>query len=116
MADRGITPERIIADLTCGRLGGWVAEDEGSIVAFAMAYGDDGQIFALFTLPGFERRGHGQRLLDEALAWLRDNGHSEAWLSTGRGTVAQSFYERRGWRIIGDDPDDSEDIVLRKAL
>ena len=116
MAERGITRERIVSELNSGALGGWVAEDSGRIVAFSMAYRDDAQIFALFTLPGFERKGWGARLLEEALAWLKANGHSEAWLSTGRGTVAQRFYERRGWQVIGDDPDDSEDVVLRKML
>jgi len=116
MAERGITAERIIGELKSGRLGGWVAEDRGRIVAFSMANRDDGNIFALFTLPGFERRGHGARLLDEGLAWLKRHGHSEAWLSTGRDTVAQSFYERRGWRVTGDDPNDSEDVLLRKDL
>jgi GNAT superfamily N-acetyltransferase len=116
MGERGITAERIIRELSSGVLGGWVAEEERRIVAFSMAYCDDGQIFALFTLPGFERKGWGSRLLDEALQWLKSNGHSEAWLSTGRNTVAQRFYERRGWRIAGDDPDDHEDVMLRKAI
>src|SRR5205823_276570 len=116
MAERGITRERITRELDSGTLAGWVAEEESLIVAFSMAYRDDAQIFALFTMPGFEGRGLGTLLLDEALAWLKLNGHSEAWLSTGRGTTAQHFYERRGWRFLGDDPDDNEDVVLRKDL
>ena len=116
MAERGITREMIVSELTSGILAAWVAEEDCKIIAFSMAYRDGGQVFALFTLPGFERRGWGSRLLDEALAWLKANGHAEAWLSTGRGTIAQHFYERRGWRIVGDAPDDSEDVVLLKTL
>jgi GNAT superfamily N-acetyltransferase len=98
------------------KLRGWVAEDAGRIVAFSMAYGAEGKVFALFTLPGFEGRGCGSRLLDEALTWLKSLGHERAWLSTGRGTRAQAFYERRGWIIEGHDPDDPQDIVLTKLL
>jgi GNAT superfamily N-acetyltransferase len=116
MVARGITSERIIAEMSSGKLGGWVAEDEGEVVAFVMADRDDAQIFALFTLAGFERRGHGARLLDHALAWLKAQGHTKAWLSTGRDTRAQSFYQRRGWDLSGDDPNDGSDILLAKVL
>src|SRR5207244_221748 len=71
MAERGITRGRIISELNSGTLGGWVAEDNGRIIAFSMAYRDDAQIFALFTLPDFECKGWGSRLLEEALAWLK---------------------------------------------
>jgi GNAT superfamily N-acetyltransferase len=116
MSARGITRERIVRDLEARKLRGWVAEDAGRIVAFSMAYAAEGKVFALFTLPGFEGRGCGSRLLDEALTWLKSLGHERAWLSTGRGTRAQAFYERRGWIIEGHDPDDPQDIVLTKLL
>ena len=116
MVARGITSERIIGKMNSGKLGGWVAESEGEIVAFVMADRDDAQIFALFTLAGFERRGYGARLLDQALAWLKSHGHTEAWLSTGRDTRAQSFYQRRGWHLSSDDPNDASDILLSKPL
>jgi GNAT superfamily N-acetyltransferase len=116
MVARGITSERIIGEMNSEKLGGWVAESEGEIVAFVMADRDDAQIFAPFTLAGFERRGYGARLLDQALAWLKSHGHTEAWLSTGRDTRAQSFYQRRGWHLSSDDPNDASDILLSKPL
>src|SRR5262245_58480878 len=70
MAERGITAERIITELTLDALGGWVAEAAGEIVAFSMADKRDGQLFALFTKPGHERRGYGAALLAEAETWL----------------------------------------------
>src|SRR6187551_3648466 len=63
MAARGITLDRVIAELMSGKLGGWVAEEDGEIVAFSMADNSDGQLFALFTKPGHERKGYGEALL-----------------------------------------------------
>jgi GNAT superfamily N-acetyltransferase len=97
MATLGITPAGVAENLRSGDLGGWVAKEEGRIVAFSMADRRDGQIFALFTLPGHEGRGHGTALLQAAVDWLRGHGCDEAWLSTDPGTKADRFYARRGW-------------------
>ncbi|MBL8908331.1 MAG: GNAT family N-acetyltransferase, partial [Rhizobiales bacterium] len=70
MAERGITPAGILADLDSGDLGGWLEEQNGEILGFSMADNRDGQIFALFTKPGCEGRGVGTRLLDVATEWL----------------------------------------------
>lgn len=104
LAARGITPEGVQHDLDAGDLGGWVAEEGGCVVAFSMADRRDGQIFALFTLPGHEGRGHGTRLLAAATGWLRDRGFAEAWLTTDPGTRAERFYASRGWTRHGLAP------------
>lgn len=96
LRELGITEESIAAAMKAD-LGTWVAESEGWIVGFSMAQADDGRVFALFVRPGCEGRGIGTVLLDLALEWLRDNGVSAAWLTTGEQTRAASFYERRGW-------------------
>src|SRR4029078_4918088 len=77
MAERGITPQKIIADMACGKLGAWVVEERGEVVAFSMADKGDGQLFALFTKPGHERRGYGTALLTEAEVWLKSCGWRE---------------------------------------
>jgi len=96
LAGRGITNARVAASLLTHRKG-WVAEQDGRIVAFSMADRADWSIFALFVLPGYEQRGLGSRLLDLALGWLWDNGAARVWLSTGPETPASRFYEKRGW-------------------
>ena len=60
MAERGITPDRVLADMAAGDLGAWVAEEDGEIVAFAMADRRDASIFALFTLPGKKAAASGR--------------------------------------------------------
>lgn len=116
MAAIGVTREGIIADMLAGHYGCWVAEDDGRIVAFAMADRRDGSLFALFTLPGEDGKGHGTRLLAEAERWLAGQGIEDAWLSTGCGTVAEKFYARRGWLATGEKMKNAEDIVFRKRL
>lgn len=113
---RGIRPEAILAELASGELGGWVSEESGLVVAFSMARNSDASIFALFTLPGYESRGHGTALLERAENWLRQRGHRQAWLSTGEDTAARRFYARRGWIESGRGAEFAEDIAFRKSL
>ncbi len=112
MAGRGITPAIVLAELASGELGGWLAEEGGEVAAFSMARHSDGSIFALFTAPDHEGKGHGSALLAAALKWLRERGHSEIWLSTGRGTMAERFYRKRGWIEI-EGSDMPEDVTLK---
>ena len=77
---------------------GWVVEEDGHIVAFAIGNADSGNIWALFVHPDAEGRGHGGRLHDTMVEWLWSRGLGRLWLTTGVGTRAQGFYERRGWR------------------
>lgn len=114
MAERGITPESVLADIASGDLGCWVAEAEGEVVAFAMADRRDASIFALFTLPGKEGRGLGSALLARAEAWLVEMGHNEAWLTTASGSRAAAFYALKGWRVTEEGA--TGDTLFRKTL
>jgi len=95
-----ITQQELIGHLeACGR--GWVSEHGGAVVAFAFANRLDGNIWALFVDPLHQGRGHGRALHDTMMAWLWQQGVPRAWLGTGEGTRAQTFYERAGWRRCG---------------
>jgi GNAT superfamily N-acetyltransferase len=114
MAERGITAEGTLAEMAAGELGAWVAEDEDGVVAFAMADRRDASLFALFTKPGCEGRGHGSALLAAAETWLGERGHKEAWLTTASDSRAANFYARKGWRAT--DEGDPGDTLFRKTL
>lgn len=115
LRERGITNESVAASfLTTSK--GWVAERDGAIVAFAIADRVTRSIFALFVLPGHERQGLGSRLLGLGLDWLRVNGVSEVWLTTGPETTAAGFYERRGWLATGTEPGGDTRYVLKLPL
>lgn len=81
---------------------GWVIEDAGGIVAFAVGNAVTGNIWALFVDPAHEGRGHGRSLHDAMVRWLWSQGCKRLWLTTQPGTRAQRFYEAAGWRPAGD--------------
>ncbi len=96
LAQRGITTSSIAAALSSDARG-WVAERQGTVVAFSLADRASGTILALFVLPAFGGQGMGTSLLDLALEWLWECGLDRAWLTTAPGTRAARFYEARGW-------------------
>jgi GNAT superfamily N-acetyltransferase len=77
---------------------GWVAEDDGEVVAFCYADKDQGAIWALFVHPGHQGRGIAKALLGLAVDWLFGLGHARIRLSTGANTRADRFYAAQGWR------------------
>jgi GNAT superfamily N-acetyltransferase len=76
---------------------GWVAENDGDILAFCYADSINASIWALFVSPGHEGHGFGQSLLKLAVDWLFDIGHDRICLTTGANTRADRFYLKQGW-------------------
>ena len=83
---------------------GWVAEEGGEIVGFAVGNSRTGNIWALFVDPACEGRGIGRALHDAMIEWLWAQGLEKLWLSTEPGTRAQRFYESAGWQPVGTTP------------
>jgi GNAT superfamily N-acetyltransferase len=80
---------------------GWVVEQDGIIIAFAIGNWASGNVWALFVHPDFEGRGHGSRLHDTMIRWLWSQGVKTLWLTTGAKTQARKFYESKGWHDMG---------------
>jgi GNAT superfamily N-acetyltransferase len=76
---------------------GWVAENDGEILAFCYADKVNASIWALFVSPGHEGCGLGQSLLKLAVDWLFQIGHDCIHLTTGANTRADRFYSEQGW-------------------
>jgi GNAT superfamily N-acetyltransferase len=114
LASVNITPETIAAMLT-GEGRGWVAEDVGKVVAFAMANATDATIFALFVRPEYEGIGVGRLLMNEAEQWLSTRGCGEIWLRTDRNPEvrANGFYQRLGWTNEGVQEDGQNQYTKR---
>jgi GNAT superfamily N-acetyltransferase len=110
----GITPANVAASLK-GRARGWVAEEEGVVVAFAIADGETRSIFALFVARGYEGRGLGRALLDRAVRWLQSESSGAIWLTTAPDTRAAALYVRRGFAVTGREPDGSLRLELKSC-
>jgi 8-oxo-dGTP pyrophosphatase MutT (NUDIX family)/GNAT superfamily N-acetyltransferase len=87
--------------LLTGRGVGFVCEDSGELLGFAMADLEATNIWALFVSPRHERRGAGRLLFERLLDALRRRGLDEVWLSTDPGTRAERFYSSAGWTRAG---------------
>lgn len=83
---------------------GWLVEEQGTIVAFAVGDASKGNIWALFVAPGHEGKGYGRQLHDVMIGWLWNQGHERLWLTTEPGTRAAKFYSRAGWKVTGETP------------
>ena len=80
---------------------GWVIEEEGRIIAFAIGHETDGNIWALFVDPVYEGRGYGRQLHDVMVGWLRSRGLERLWLTTDPDSRAAGFYKALGWSHAG---------------
>src|ERR1700723_4078699 len=78
-----------------------VSEDDAEIQGFLCANHQTGYVWALFVIDGAQGRGHGAALLNEAIERLRQAGHRQAFLTTGKDTKAEAFYRSRGWMQTG---------------
>jgi GNAT superfamily N-acetyltransferase len=100
LVSRTISDEDVIVAIEkSGR--GWVIEVDKEIVGFAIGNAVDGNVWALFVDPAHEGRGHGRRLHDAMVKWMKSQGLRTLWLTTEPGTRAQAFYERAGWSNRG---------------
>ncbi len=100
LVSRTISDDDVIAAIeVSGR--GWVMEVDNAIVGFAIGNAVDGNVWALFVDPAHEGRGHGRRLHDAMVKWMKSQGLRTLWLTTEPGTRAQAFYERAGWSSRG---------------
>jgi GNAT superfamily N-acetyltransferase len=83
---------------------GWVCRVGAHLRGFCFADLSNGNIWAVFVEPGFERRGIGRMLHDRAVSWLFENGVATPWLTTAPGTRAERFYTAAGWRQSSTEP------------
>ncbi|MBS1511450.1 MAG: GNAT family N-acetyltransferase [Bacteroidetes bacterium] len=80
---------------------GWVCEQDGTIIGFAIADLVDDNIWALFVHRDHDGKGIGKRLHQLMMDWYFSQGKENVWLSTAPGTRAATFYSMQGWRETG---------------
>jgi GNAT superfamily N-acetyltransferase len=84
---------------------GWVAEENGVVLGFAVGNKTTGNIWALFVDPDHEGKGVGSLLHAAMVGWLFEQGLPRLCLGTEPGTRAQRFYEASGWSLVRILPD-----------
>jgi ribosomal protein S18 acetylase RimI-like enzyme len=86
----------------------FVAEVEGrGIVGFA-DFGDprgeiegyDGELYSIYILPEFQRRGIGRRLVKLGVGFLMANSRRSMYLLTLQASPYRTFYDKLGGRIV----------------
>jgi GNAT superfamily N-acetyltransferase len=101
LSDPALVPDSDVEDYIINRGRGWVCEIDDIIVGFSIVSVSDKNVWALFILPGYEKRGVGRRLHDEMMNWYFDQTDATIWLSTAPGTRAERFYRKAGWTEVG---------------
>jgi GNAT superfamily N-acetyltransferase len=104
-AAKGVTENGVRQSLAT-HLRGWVAEVDGRVVAYSLADGARGCVYAVFVLAEYQRRGVGTELLSRATEWLFECGFRSVFLDTDPATQAYEFYRRRGWVDVGSSSGD----------
>ena len=112
--DYGITPDSLAVSMASD-VRGWICEDEGRAVGYAMGDRSHGEVTVVAVRPGYEGRGIGRAVLARVEAWLFSQGHDEIWLlaNPDPGVRAHGFYRKFGWR--GTDERRHGDEVMKLA-
>lgn len=80
---------------------GWICEIANQVVGFAIVDLVGHNIWALFLLPSFEKKGIGRQLQKLMLDWYFSETQITVWLGTGFDTRAAQFYRKTGWKEVG---------------
>jgi GNAT superfamily N-acetyltransferase len=101
LSDPGLITQNDYALYLTTRGKGWVCEIDNQIVGFSIVDLNENNVWALFLLPGFERRGIGRRLQKLLLDWYFEQTKETIWLGTTPDTRAEIFYRKSGWKEVG---------------
>lgn len=101
LSDPALVTDFDCEDYITRRGKGWVCEDEGKIVGFAVADLAAKNVWALFVDPAYENRGIGKSLHRIMMDWFFSRTDETVWLGTAFNTRAEKFYRLQGWKAAG---------------
>lgn len=101
LSNPGLVTDRDCVEYLTLRGKGWVCEQDGTIIGFAIADLIDNNIWALFVHPDCEAKGIGATLHQIMMDWYFAQHKENVWLSTDANTKAEKFYRKHGWRETG---------------
>lgn len=77
---------------------GWVYEQNGQVVGFAILDEQEQKVWALFVHPEHEAKGIGKQLHKVMVDAYFDRSQTPLTLGTEPNTRAERFYLRQGWK------------------
>lgn len=101
LSNPGLVTDRDCVEYLTLRGKGWVCEQDGTIVGFAIADLIDSNIWALFVHPDHAEKAVGKTLHNMMLQWYFSQQKESVWLSTAPNTRAEKFYRMQGWKETG---------------
>ncbi|MFZ1371198.1 MAG: GNAT family N-acetyltransferase [Ferruginibacter sp.] len=101
LSDPALVTDHDVAEYMTNRGKGWVCEQEGKIVGFAIVDLVANNVWALFILPAFEGKGIGKKLHCMLLDWYFIHTREKIWLGTEPNSRAETFYRLQGWTEVG---------------
>ena len=104
LSNPALITEQDYVDYLSQRGKGWVCEEDGKLVGFAIGDLEKHNVWALFVLPEYEGQGIGRELLIELLDWYYTETRETIWLSTAADTRAANFYRSFGFKENGTMP------------
>jgi ribosomal protein S18 acetylase RimI-like enzyme len=81
----------------------YMAELEGTSFGFASVSAEGNDTFKLnklYVLPDTQKSGAGKALLQEVIAYAKENGGNRLLLQVNRDNNAKGFYEKQGFTIL----------------
>ena len=105
--------EKARRELADPEIGVWLLEEDARAIGYVLAgpckldnpevTPDCREIHRIYLLPRFQSGGRGERLMNAAMTWLDHDRPRRVWLGVFSGNPgAQRFYERLGFRKVGE--------------
>jgi GNAT superfamily N-acetyltransferase len=95
----------------CGLVGfADVGEPRESINGYA------GELYAIYLLPGFQRKGVGERLFNLGVDYLIGSGKGSMYLLALEVSPYRLFYEKMGGRVVGKKQVEIEGVMYDEVV
>lgn len=101
LSDPALVKDQDVEEYMTNRGKGWVCEQDGKIVGFAIVDLVANNVWALFILPEFEGKGIGKKLHQLMMDWYFVHTREKIWLGTEPNSRAETFYRMQGWKEAG---------------
>ena len=76
----------------------------------------EGELYAIYLLPEFQRKGIGERLFNRGVKFLIESGKHSMYLLALEVSPYKSFYEKMGGQVIGKKQIEIEGVMFDELV